>query len=195
MVNPVKYDRTQVVNRACQLFWQKGFYGTSTRDLQAELDMRPGSIYAAFGSKEGLYKEALLAYADTMKEKLQACIESEASILAGLEAFLRQILVADRDKMGSEVCMFARAQTELLSEQSELKATCGAISSESEAYAADLFEQAQKAGEISGNLTPIEYARYFDIQLNGLRAYMLRCQDNQIVDGLIKQVFRIMRNL
>ena len=53
MANKVKFEREQVVYAASQLFWEKGFHATSTRDLQDAINMRPGSIYAAFGSKEG----------------------------------------------------------------------------------------------------------------------------------------------
>ncbi|MFQ3195590.1 MAG: TetR/AcrR family transcriptional repressor of nem operon, partial [Colwellia sp.] len=50
MVNKVKFERDDVIRKASQLFWEKGFHATSTRDLQEVVNMRPGSIYAAFGS-------------------------------------------------------------------------------------------------------------------------------------------------
>jgi len=59
MANKVKFERENVIRVASQLFWEKGFTATSTRDLQEAINMRPGSIYAAFGSKEVLYSESL----------------------------------------------------------------------------------------------------------------------------------------
>ncbi|MEP3563102.1 MAG: helix-turn-helix domain-containing protein, partial [Marinobacter sp.] len=59
MANKVKFERENVVRVASELFWKKGFHATSTRDLQDAVNMRPGSIYSAFGSKEGLYSESL----------------------------------------------------------------------------------------------------------------------------------------
>nr|WP_067293017.1 helix-turn-helix domain-containing protein [Marinobacterium profundum] len=75
MVHVAKFDRDTVVRSAMALFWQKGFGGTSTRDLQQALNMHPGSIYAAFGNKAGLYREALDAYADGMGGELLAQVE------------------------------------------------------------------------------------------------------------------------
>ena len=49
------YNRHDALERALQLFWQKGFHATSLKDIEQALDMRPGSIYAAFGNKEGLF--------------------------------------------------------------------------------------------------------------------------------------------
>ncbi|MFA0500949.1 TetR/AcrR family transcriptional regulator, partial [Vibrio sp. 10N.222.46.A1] len=56
MAKTAKFDRQDVVDKATNLYWEKGFHATSMRNLQDVIDMRPGSIYAAFGSKEGLFK-------------------------------------------------------------------------------------------------------------------------------------------
>ncbi|MFZ3076621.1 MAG: helix-turn-helix domain-containing protein, partial [Psychrobacter glacincola] len=50
------YNRHEALERAIQLFWQKGFHATSLKDIEQALDMRPGSIYAAFGNKDGLFQ-------------------------------------------------------------------------------------------------------------------------------------------
>ena len=71
MVNKIRFERDKVIRVASQLFWQKGFYATSTRDLQEAVNMRPGSIYAAFGSKEGLYSESLKDYTVQMKSQIE----------------------------------------------------------------------------------------------------------------------------
>ncbi|MDC9612019.1 TetR/AcrR family transcriptional regulator, partial [Pseudoalteromonas sp. GABNS16H] len=36
------------------LFWERGYAGASMKQIEQALDMRPGSIYATFGSKDGL---------------------------------------------------------------------------------------------------------------------------------------------
>lgn len=60
----MKYDRDKVIDKATALFWQRGFQGAGMRDIQQALDMRPGSIYARFQSKEGLFKLVVDKYAD-----------------------------------------------------------------------------------------------------------------------------------
>ena len=55
MARKAGYDREKVLDKALELFWAKGYHGTSLKDLEVALDMRPGSIYAAFGSKEALF--------------------------------------------------------------------------------------------------------------------------------------------
>lgn len=48
-----------------EIFWQKGFSATSICDLTAAMGIASPSLYAAFGSKEALYAEALAYYTRT----------------------------------------------------------------------------------------------------------------------------------
>ncbi|WP_238062442.1 helix-turn-helix domain-containing protein [Psychrobacter sp. Ps3] len=61
------YTCRQALEHAIALFWQKGFHATSLKDIEHALDMRPGSIYAAFGNKDGLFQEALDYYASAWR--------------------------------------------------------------------------------------------------------------------------------
>lgn len=45
-----------------RLFWRHGYEGVSIGDLTKEIGIAPPSLYAAFGSKAGLYREALDRY-------------------------------------------------------------------------------------------------------------------------------------
>ncbi|NBB84288.1 MAG: TetR family transcriptional regulator, partial [Alphaproteobacteria bacterium] len=47
MARKATFDRAAVLDKAMALFWAKGYHATSLRDLEAALDLRPGSIYAA----------------------------------------------------------------------------------------------------------------------------------------------------
>lgn len=59
---PQEFDRSVALHRAMNLFWDRGFEGTSFDDLVAAMEMSPSSICNAFGSKERLYQEATEAY-------------------------------------------------------------------------------------------------------------------------------------
>ena len=57
-----QYDRTDLLDRAIELFRVQGFTGTSTAELAAELGVNRKSMYAEFGSKQGLFEAALERY-------------------------------------------------------------------------------------------------------------------------------------
>jgi AcrR family transcriptional regulator len=56
---PREFDRDAALEAAMFLFWRKGFAATSMNDLCDAMGVRSPSLYAAFGSKEALYLEAV----------------------------------------------------------------------------------------------------------------------------------------
>jgi AcrR family transcriptional regulator len=59
---PRSFDRDHALAQAVRLFWERGYEGTSVAELVKELGITPPTLYAAFGSKEALYREALDLY-------------------------------------------------------------------------------------------------------------------------------------
>ena len=78
-----QYDRTELLDRAVELFRVQGFTGTSTAELVAELGVNRKSMYAEFGSKQGLFEAALERYSEHHLTGVLAPIEAAD---AGAEA-------------------------------------------------------------------------------------------------------------
>lgn len=62
---PRSFDRAAALQRAMELFWAKGFDGASLSELTAAMGINSPSLYAAFGSKEALFREAVVLYGAT----------------------------------------------------------------------------------------------------------------------------------
>src|SRR5258708_5245513 len=56
------FDVDQAIDQALQLFWRNGYEGTTVSDLTAALRINRPSLYAAFGSKEELFRRAIERY-------------------------------------------------------------------------------------------------------------------------------------
>src|ERR1700693_4126605 len=61
---PRSFDLDQALDRALQVFWRKGYEGTSLADLTGAIGINRPSLYAAFGDKETLFRKALDRYAE-----------------------------------------------------------------------------------------------------------------------------------
>ncbi len=81
-----KYNRTELLNKAVELFWQKGFHATSTADLVEALGINRKSLYAEFGSKQGLFEAALEHYSNNHLNQIFASIEGDKATETGLDA-------------------------------------------------------------------------------------------------------------
>ena len=69
-------------------FWRKGFAATSMNDLCDAMDVRSPSLYAAFGSKEALYLEAIQHYVRTFGPPVWDKLAEGATARAGVENLL-----------------------------------------------------------------------------------------------------------
>jgi TetR/AcrR family transcriptional regulator, transcriptional repressor for nem operon len=195
MANKMKFERENVIRVASQLFWQKGFHATSTRDLQEAVNMRPGSIYSAFGSKEGLYSESLKDYTVQMKTQIEGFLSSTDTVLGGLRAFVENVVIKTKDCSPSAICMLVKANTEFAEKDSNLYALSLDLAAQFEAYLTQLFEQAINNGELNNTLTGLEYARFFQVQFTGLRGYFNRPDVEQLAQPMINQMFMLIKTL
>ncbi|SIT07305.1 TetR/AcrR family transcriptional regulator [Neptunomonas antarctica] len=193
MANVAKYDRADVITRAMMLFWEKGFNGTSTRDLQHAVDMRPGSIYSAFGSKEGLFKEALRCYSSAMSALLQEKIQQQGTPLSGLQEFIHCVVIDNRKSAPSEMCMLVKTVAEITDSNPALLRESQALLKKAELGFARLLEQAQAQGELPASADPKALAKYMQVQMIGLRTYLRTSNDEPAVEKLIEDTFQMLK--
>jgi AcrR family transcriptional regulator len=59
---PRAFDAARTISRAREVFWDRGFTGTSLDNLSAATELNRPSLYGAFGDKEELYIDTLEAY-------------------------------------------------------------------------------------------------------------------------------------
>ena len=85
---PRSFDRQEALARAMETFWTHGYESTSIADLTAAMGIASPSLYAAFGSKEALFLEAVALYGATEGEQLWGPVATAKTARAGMEAFL-----------------------------------------------------------------------------------------------------------
>lgn len=61
---PRGFDVDEALERALQVFWERGYEGASLTDLTAAMGITKPSMYAAFGNKEQLFRKALQRYSE-----------------------------------------------------------------------------------------------------------------------------------
>jgi AcrR family transcriptional regulator len=86
---PRGFDRAAALRLAMESFWEHGYEGTSIGELTARMGIRPPSLYAAFGSKEELFREAVALYEDMEGEPPLQALREASTAREGIEAMLR----------------------------------------------------------------------------------------------------------
>ena len=86
---PRSFDRAVALRRAMEVFWAQGYDGTSMSDLIVAMNVNSPSIYAAFGRKEELFREAVALYRATEGGRIWGAMTTAPSARAVIETVLR----------------------------------------------------------------------------------------------------------
>jgi AcrR family transcriptional regulator len=85
---PRGFDKDKALARAMEVFWAKGYEGASIADLTEAMGIASPSLYAAFGSKEELFRQALILYGATEGPEIWNAVASAATAFEAVEGFL-----------------------------------------------------------------------------------------------------------
>jgi AcrR family transcriptional regulator len=86
---PRTFDPDIALRQALDLFWERGYEGTSLNDLAQAMGIASASIYACFGSKEDLFRKVMALYGTTSGEPPRRALREHPTSRAAVHAMLR----------------------------------------------------------------------------------------------------------
>lgn len=189
MARKAAYDREAVLAKAMRLFWAQGYQGTSLKDLETALDLRPGSIYSGFGSKQALFEAALGVYATASRSALAEAMSEAETPLAGLAGYVRTLGCFPAEAP-SRTCMIMKTVLETPDDDPVLRPRAEALMRETERRFADAFRAAQSAGVLRPDADPERLATRLQAEILGLRAYAQRSDSADRIAALADDIAR-----
>ncbi|APU15125.1 MULTISPECIES: TetR/AcrR family transcriptional regulator [Actinoalloteichus] len=94
---PRSFDREAALTVATRLFWEHGYEATSIGALTEAMNIKPPSLYAAFGDKKALFDEVVTTYRQTHGEFMLRALDEEPGVRAGIARMLREAAAAYTD--------------------------------------------------------------------------------------------------
>ncbi|QPM92422.1 HTH-type transcriptional repressor ComR (plasmid) [Pseudooceanicola algae] len=158
------------------LFWVKGYHATSLKDLEQALAMKPGSIYAAFQSKESLFRATLDRYSAQMEADLSRLLDEAPSALTAMQMHLESMANLTPCDRPSTACMLVKSLLEVAGND-ELHDFVTAHLDAVEGRLTETVARAQAAGEIPGDADPRRIARRLQTYIFGLKVQAQRETD------------------
>jgi AcrR family transcriptional regulator len=176
MARSARYDRQTALEKAVHLFWERGYFATSMKQIEQALDMRPGSIYAAFGSKDKLFSEALSVYAENGNTELGGLLSGQGPIIDALQDYLRNIAIACHPGSSepSRACMLVKTLLEASYTHDSIADQANELLYGIELSIASALERARENGELRADTDCERLARLIQAQIMGLRAFAQR---------------------
>ena len=173
-----EFDRNIVIDQALRVFWARGYGQTSVSDLVEATGLKPGSLYAAFGSKKGVFLEVLDAYNRGFVEKLKGLARKPSGALAGLVDILDDIVddaVTGRDRRG---CLAVNALLEMSQHDAEIESRLKYHNERTRQAFSALVSAAQAQGDVDSGREAGDIAAFLVNSIWGLRV-MCRSESNR----------------
>ncbi|MEU5833441.1 TetR/AcrR family transcriptional regulator [Streptomyces diacarni] len=108
---PRAFDRDAALERAMRVFWERGYEAASLAELTGAMGIRPPSLYAAFGSKEQLFREAVELYGRTEGGVTARALREESTAREAIGAALRGNACAYTEPGSPRGCMVVLSAT------------------------------------------------------------------------------------
>lgn len=169
MARTREFDTDAALAHAMEVFWCKGYDGTSIADVEGATGVMRGSLYAAFGSKDGLYHAVLDRYRQQLAAPMLAALQDGAEVRAlvrDLMVGLTEQAVADEHRRG---CLMVNAATERLAHDPAVARRVRDTVQAMEDALAVALGAAQDRGAIRRDRSARALARFLVLTVQGLR--------------------------
>ena len=164
---PRAFDTDQALDAALDLFWRKGYEGTSIADLTEAMGINPPSLYAAFGGKEALFRQALDRY-----EAKHACVWKEALSAPTAYGAIKKLLEGTANSLGDrhnpKGCLIVQAALSGGDECDPVRRELAERRNKSVAMIRERLQRAKREGDLPKDADPASLARYVATVIHGM---------------------------
>jgi AcrR family transcriptional regulator len=162
-----EFDLELAVDAALLVFWRKGYEGTSLTDLTEALGINRPSLYAAFGSKEGLFLRAVERYVTGPAAQVAAAMNADTAREAATK-MMRFYADAAGEPDRPKGCLLVQGALACSDGGEAAKQALADKRHLVEASLVTRFERARRDGDLSKDARPADLARYVWSVCNGL---------------------------
>ncbi|MER7442251.1 TetR/AcrR family transcriptional regulator [Micromonospora avicenniae] len=163
------FDPDAVLQRALELFWERGYEATSMSDLVEHLGIARASIYATFGSKQDFFALALRRYLDDTDPKIMTEVSQPGPVLPAVRALVDRYVTESAEDERQLGCMVVNSAVELAGREDRVARLVEASWAHLETALTSALLRARAQGELPPEADPRALARFLLVFFQGVR--------------------------
>lgn len=156
---PRGFDPAQALDRALEVFWRQGYEGASLADLTSAMGINRTSMYAAFGTKEDLFRLALARYTSGPASYVERALH-QPTARAVAEGVLDGAVTATTSPGSPAGCLGVQGALATGAPGDLARAALAEWRTSGEDSVRERFIQAQAVGDLPPQADPAVLARY-----------------------------------
>lgn len=184
---PRSFDTDEALDIALEVFWRLGYEGASISDLTQAMGLCPTSLYAAFGSKAALYREALARYGSRDGAFTAALAAREGSARDAVACVLRECASRFADPAHPPGCMISTAVLACAKENGEVADHLASLRRHVSLAFAARIEAGIASGELPPGTNSQAMARFYASVIQGMSV--------QATDGADGKALRLIADM
>ena len=181
-----EFDTNEVLDKAINLFWDKGYNACSMQDIVEGLGLSRSSIYETFGDKRQLFLEALKKYQRAGLDAMEKDVNAASNVKEVLMRMFESILPETQNCSLKKGCFMVNSAIELAPHDPEIAAIVKNNQREVEDILCKAIEKGQQAGQVTTSLDARSIARFFYANFSGIRVTARSGADRKALEAIIK---------
>jgi TetR/AcrR family transcriptional repressor of nem operon len=186
MARTKAFDPDEALARALEVFWERGYDGTSTEDLVDALGINRSSLYGTFGSKRALYMRSLERYGLVGTDRVRRALNGPGPVKPRLRRALLSLAEDDLAAPRARGCFAANAALELAAIDNDVRRLVAAAFAANRAVLREELERGRDAGELSADADLDDLAAFLLNTLQGLRVIAKGTADRRLVEQAVE---------
>lgn len=184
------FDPQEKLEKAQELFREKGYSATSMQDLVDGMQLNRASIYDTYGDKYALFQQCLQNYAKDKLLDFKECCTNGCSPLAAVEHIMKRTLSSCQK---GKTCLMVKTSFELASMDEGIKQMVQQEAKDSISILQELLEKAHKMGEISEDKDPATLAQFLYASFSSLWMMDVLFNDKPMLDKMVAHILQSLR--
>lgn len=190
MGRPKAYNETEIMDRALELFWKKGFHASSMDELLKHMGISRATFYNLFKEgKEELYRKTLNHYQHSQGQKSREWVKGISSTREKIRSFFRAVVEEGKLDPDRKGCFIVNSTSELANQNDEILDFLIDNEKKMILFFEEFIKEGQENGEIPAHYAPEILGAYLFSSLQGLRQMTKINPDpdrlNQVVDLIL----------
>jgi TetR/AcrR family transcriptional repressor of nem operon len=181
-----------VLDRAMTVFWAQGYEATSIEALVARMGIQRGSLYGAFGNKQGLFLAALDRYERVVVQELVDALEGSASGVEAIRRFFRLRIERSLERRRPLGCLVTNSAVELSRRDPGATSRIGTSLAQLERAFRRALERAREAGELDASRDLRALARFLTSSAQGLSVIAKVMPDRSVLEDIVAVVLSVL---
>lgn len=158
MARNKEFNPSERLEKARDLFWERGYHATSMQDLVKKMKINRGSMYDTYGDKHRLFIDSLYDYAQATFNDYKSAILEDQSPLDTIKNIVHRAI--ERSFEEDKVCMLVKSTFELAPQDEIIRKVLQNLNNDLIQIFEKLLIEAQKVSEISNDKEPKLLAQF-----------------------------------